>query len=559
MRPLFRAFVALLAGLAAGCGTDPGNDINGPVDLVSCTSSNTLSLTLGVGQYQIVDPVHQTPCVALPASVDAQEYVVVAYSGNGVSTQNGVYANYAFQSQTRSVASVGGSALSYWTPGAPQRVPSTPRQFEQALRTAERTLAASPARHFGAIAMPPAAPPLVGDRDSFYVCATSACSTFKRVGATVKYAGAPGVIYQDDNQAAVAEPYTTADFQQLGAMFDNYLYPADTTAFGRESDINSDQHIAILITPQVNALTTDCSSGRVIGYTFANDLVPGARGSNGREMFYTLSTAPATASCTAVTREGALGALPSTLIHELQHMISFNQHVLLRNGLDQDIWLNEGLSHFAEELGWRTVPPVQCGGNCFSQFASDNISNAYDYLVNPEGEYLIAPESGDGTLPERGAAWLFLRWLADHYSTDSILGTQFTRALGQSTTVGAARIAQVTGIDFPWLVGEWQLANWTSDLNGFPIGGLLTYHSWNFRSLFALNYGTVFNKRYPLTPDSTSGGYSHAGTLYGGSGRTVRFKLPGGSPGVMLRMAGSKGNAPIDATILPNLAIVRIQ
>ncbi|MES1260067.1 MAG: hypothetical protein ABUL71_05675, partial [Gemmatimonadota bacterium] len=300
--------------------------------------------------------------------------------------------------------------------------------FERRLRLAERVLAASPARRFGALAAPPAAPPALGDRDSFYVCASSACTTFKRIGATVRYAGAPGVIYQDDNQPAGAEAITGDDFQQLGSMFDSYLYPADTTAFGRESDINGDRHIAILMSPQVNALTTDCSGGRVIGYTFANDLVPGAPGSNGRAMFYTLTTAPATTTCTAVPRTGALTALPSTLIHELQHMISFNQHVLLRNGADQDIWLNEGLSHFAEELGWRTVPPAFCAGNCFGEFAGDNVGNAYDYLVNPEAEYLIAPESGDGTLPERGAAWLFVRWLADHYSTDSLLGTQFTRA-----------------------------------------------------------------------------------------------------------------------------------
>ena len=32
----------------------------------------------------------------------------------------------------------------------------------------------------------------------------------------------------------------------------------------------------------------------------------------------------------------AYNALPATLIHELQHMISFNQHVLLRNGQDQE-------------------------------------------------------------------------------------------------------------------------------------------------------------------------------------------------------------------------------
>ena len=41
-------------------------------------------------------------------------------------------------------------------------------------------------------------------------------------------------------------------------------------------------------------------------------------------------------------------------------MISFNQHVLVRDGDAEDTWLNEGLSHYAEELGGRVVPDDLC-------------------------------------------------------------------------------------------------------------------------------------------------------------------------------------------------------
>jgi hypothetical protein len=549
-RPIF----ALLPVAMLACGSDPGND-TGVIDLTSCTVAATLPIALDVGQYRIVDPVHESSCVSLPASSSAQEYVVAAYSGYGASSADGTWEAYALQSL------VNGATAGLLGPG-PQSVrsvaSSAASRFDQGLRVAERGLAAQVTRG-AASRLPPASVPSVGDRDSFYVCAAADCTTFHRIGATVKYVGAPAIVYLDDQQAAGAEPFVAGDLVQLGQLFDNYLYAADTTAFGRESDINNDQHIAILMTPQVNALTSNCSSGRVVGYTFGKDLIPLSSHSNAREMFYTFSTSVATSSCAAVTRASALEALPSTLIHELQHMISFNQHVLLRSGVDQDVWLNEGLSHFAEELGWRTVPGSQCGGDCFSIYMSGDFGNAYAYLNNPEGEFLIAPESGDGTLPERGAAWLFIRWLADHFSTDSTLGTQFTRGLEQSTVLGAARISQLTGAEFPTLVGQWQLANWTSDLPGFPQDGILTYRSWDFRNLFALNYPGEFAKIFPLTPDSTSARYDHPGTLYAGSGRMVRYRLPAGSPGVTIRMSGSRTDGPLSSAIVPRLAIVRVQ
>ncbi len=555
--------LSVVALVACG-GVDPGNDTAGSTDLSDCTAANTIPVALAPGAFRLIDPLHQSNCVSLPASGSPQEYVVVAYSGYGVSSTNGTFADYALQSKIASTASSSVAGLGLRLPGRRVATSSlTPQVFERNLRQAERRLAANPARHFGALVMPPAAPPAVGDRDSFNVCTNVSCTTFGRVGATVVYAGAPGVLYLDDKQNAGAEQFTTADFEQLGQLFDNYLYVTDTTAFGRESDINGDQHIAILITPAVNALTSDCTNGRVIGFTFANDLVPSAVGSNAREMFYVLTTSVATSLCSAVTRASALAQLPPTLIHELQHMISFNQHVLLRNGDDQDIWLNEGLSQFAEELGWRTVPGAQCasapGGDCFSEFVGDDISNAYNYLVDTEDTYLIAPEITDGTLPERGASWLFLRWLADHYSADSTLGTQLTRSLEQSNVLGAARIAQVTGVPFPTLVGEWQLANWTSDLPGFPQTGPIIYNSWNFRGTFALNYPAIFPEPFPLIPDSTTGDYSHPGEMPAGSGRTIRYVLPAGSPGVTIRIAGTLAGGPLDPTIVPYLAIVRIQ
>ena len=66
------------------------------------------------------------------------------------------------------------------------------------------------------------------------------------------------------------------------------------------------------------------------------------------------------------------------IIHEFQHMISFNQHVLVRGGNAEETWLNEGLSSFAEELGGRLVPDALCANtDCLTQFSLINLDNAY--------------------------------------------------------------------------------------------------------------------------------------------------------------------------------------
>jgi hypothetical protein len=552
------AAASLAAVVVGGCSSPP------PTTTVTtdtaCDSATTVAIDLPVGGSRIVDAIHDGHCILLPGSASAQEYVVVAYAGQGDATTDGVSDRYALQGNP-----AGASSVVLARQGRAFRAPYggiAAARFDSRRRADARTLAQSPSLHPSALLHRSVTPvPVVGAKDSFFVCATLDCNGFNRIGATVVYAGQSGIIYVDDHQLTGADSLTNADIVQLGTVFDQYLYPTDTVSFGRESDINGDGRVDILITPAVNGLTPDCSDGRVIGYFLANDLVPGNLGSNAREMFYAFTTAPATLDCTAVDRSRALTELPPTLIHEFQHMISFNQHVLLRGGSDQVEWLNEGLSHFAEELGARVVPDAACPAapDCFAEFANDNLLNAFSYLSNPEATFLAVPADTSPGLPERGAAWLMIRWLADHYSADTLLGTALTRNLEMSTTVGADRIAQTTGVDFATLVGNWQLANWLDNLPGFPQTGLLNYRSWNFRDVFAAGYPSVFDAPYPLVPDIATGTYARTGTLRAGSGVTVRFQLPAGSPAVPVRLAASLGGATIDGLLLPRFAVVRTQ
>ena len=91
-----------------------------------------------------------------------------------------------------------------------------------------------------------------------------------------------------------------ADLDNVGALFDDYLYPIDTTAFGRESDIDGNGVVIVLLTPRINALTRRLQpTGSVIlGYFFGLDLLPDEPNSNDGEIFYGLVPDPISASCT---------------------------------------------------------------------------------------------------------------------------------------------------------------------------------------------------------------------------------------------------------------------
>jgi hypothetical protein len=403
-------------------------------------------------------------------------------------------------------------------------------------------------------------PPALNEKRTFQVCATSTCTSFVETTATALSVGERIAIFVDDS--APAGGYSISDLDDVRGLFDEFLYPIDTAAFGRESDVDANGVVVVLLTQLVNALSPDCNStGRIIlGYFFGADLLPKGPnnpGSNEAEVFYGLVPDPSNLECD-VTEEFARSHLPATFIHEFQHMISFNQHVLVRGGRSEDTWLNEGLSHFAEELAGRQVPDIECPNSlsCFNDFVvRGNLSNAFDYLSAPEEFFLIEPGSSTGKLEERGANWLFVRWLADHFAADTVLGTELTRRLVATSQTGAANVEAQTGENFSALVGEWQLANYLDDLPGFSEPtARLRYRSWNFREE-AVEQGSS----YALVPDSTDGiDYTHSGVLRAGSGRHVRVVQAPGAAAVDLKLTTPTGSA-LASDLDPRIALVRVR
>ncbi len=201
-------------------------------------------------------------------------------------------------------------------------------------------------------------------------------------------------------------------------------------------------------------------------------------------------------------------------------------------------------------------------GTRFSQFAIGDVTNAYDYLSDEEDNFLIEPQGSLGRLPERGANWLFVRWLVDHFDSDST-GANITKALLSTNATGSANVEAVTGSQFATLVTQWQMANYLDDLSGFTDAtGQLSYKSWRFRTTFASLHQQdpgFFPLAYPLAPDTvTDVAYDHAGTIRGGSAHHILVEMPPSGRAVQVKLTGN-GTAAIDASIAARFGVARIR
>jgi len=314
-------------------------------------------------------------------------------------------------------------------------------------------------------------------------------------------------------------------------------------------------------------------TGFVAGFFFGLDLDPQFRNdsrSNKGEVFYSIVADPTGKLSCKHSVIDVQRFVPVTFIHEFQHMISFNQHVLVRSGSSEVLWLNEGFSHYAEELGGRSyetqpdAPVSTCViGTTQCRFYGGDLIDAYTYL-DSTGKHFLLPTSGIGTLAERGAAWMFVRYVVDRYSggTTAAQWNAFTRRLLQTTNTGAQNVAAVTGAPFETVVSRWALANYVSDLPGFPTPAELKYDSWSYRSTFAsLNAqaDTVFKKPFPLVPTVSEGrSVLLAGTLRAGSGIYHRATQSPGDPGFTLQFTSANGGL-FNVVLVPRLNVIRIR
>lgn len=545
--------IPLLASASAAACKDAAAPAPSAPFVAACAGAPVLPLSPGA---DTVLTLGEKPCVQLAPGAAAAEYLAVPFSGAGFGTPTGVYSRFLLTVDNAT------QATALLSPRVEEPAPDVATAFHRALR--ERDEGIAPAVRAAALGRPQvrAAPAVVGESRLFSVCADRQCSTFASVTATAREVGRTIAIFVDDN--APPGGYLPADLAATRALVDDYLLPTDTLAFGGVSDIDGNGQVLIVLTPAVNRLSTDCptTGSLVTGYFTGLDLLPGQPGSNGGEVFYGLVPDPGGSFC-VVSAAKALNVLPVTMMHELQHMISYNQHVLVRGGSAELSWMNEGLSHFAEELGGRAAPdaPGSTRGSRFTQFVLGNLDNAFGYLARPDNYFLVTPTLSTGSLGERGANWLFVRWLVDQFGGTN--PNAFTRKLVQTTRLGLDNVESNTGGSFATLAGQWLTTLFTeSDSTLLHPNPRLQLTSWNlqatFASLRAQDPGR-FPRAYPLQPDTTvNGRLALSGAMLGGSGAFLRVRRAAGAGTFGLFLADSTGKT-LRPGLVPSLAIYRLR
>jgi hypothetical protein len=535
---------------------------SGPGRLSSC-GSNATPVSLGVAAYTSIDATTDSGCVTFAANTaaDTAEYLVLPWSAGGTpgsSTPFTLVSGGAAATAIAMARTFGNSpSLGSGTPSphGPLAV-AFDRFLRESGRTRRYTLPAGTNLSAQATQYAvPSAPPVVGDKRTFKVCAKMDCSSFDNVGAVAKSVGVHIAIYVDT--LAPSPGLTQSDLDSLKGVFDTRLYTLDTLTFGHVSDIDNNSVVIVLMTNTVNKLvsTTSCnnSNSYVAGFFFPADLAPGiSQNYNNGEIFYSIVADPSgTLSC-AHKAADVNDVTPVTFTHEFQHMINFVEHVLVKGGNGEEGWLDEGLSKYAEEIAGRSFGDNQH----FAQFAISAVYDGYQYLLDPGSSPLMIPED-TGSLAEVGASWLFTRYIVDQFG-DSLPGKLVRTAMS-----GASNVTAQTGQPFAQTVAHWALANWVANLSNFSAPPELQYKSWNFRHTFDtlhVQNPQVFPRSYPLVPIvSLSNAVNVSGKLWSGSGEYVRVMQPPNGAAFALHLGGQPNSTAVGSSIVPRLVVLRIR
>ncbi|HEV2146228.1 MAG TPA: hypothetical protein VGR37_02305 [Longimicrobiaceae bacterium] len=518
--------------------------------------------------------------IILPGFADGAEYVYVPFNASESAT-----AQLELQVQGTNVLPPTGASAS--RAAGPSRAaiplpgdPPEDARWHLRLRQREsreltplvRAAAAAPDFSRAAAGAIPAAPAL-GDVLEINANAEQPCrQPDLRRGRVVALSGRAVVV---EDLANPSGGFSEAEYRNVAQVFDTLIYPVSVRNFGEPryaSFIAPQERIILFYTRAVNDLTAPGSNSYVGGFFFGRDLYPrqpqgrfeACPASNQAPIMYLLAPDPRGEAGSVRSRDFVLRVTLGTVAHEFQHLINQARRLFVTAGAQpfEEVWLNEGLSHIAEELMFyhstRLGPRENIGPaalvtphvlQMFFTYQVSNFGRYISYLENPDTTALI----GVDDLPTRGASWAFLRYAADQEPGEDAL---FFRRLVDGVGSGVPNLARALPVSPIDLMQSWTVSVFTDDaLPGVVFPPLYQQPSWNFRSVitgFKNAQGTPLHPGYPLRVSALTA-QEQTFRLKPGGAAFLRFRVPAGEEAVIRTTAG--GTVPGERL---RISVVRI-
>ncbi len=335
-------------------------------------------------------------------------------------------------------------------------------------------------------------------------------------------------------------------YAHYAATFDTLIAPLAEGAFGTPSDIDGNGRVILFFTQEVNRLSSPGSESFVGGFFFSRDLFP-AEGSpnlsacpasNEAEILYLLVPDPwGQVNENPRSLDFVQRMTDATLVHEYQHLINAARrlHINRSAGFPEATWLNEGLSHIAEELLFyrsSDLSPrsnldvetlLQGDGRRVDALNRHQLANAQRFRTFLRAPAVNSPLNNTDRLATRGASWHFLRYVADRREGSD---AAFLRSLVNGSVTGRDNLAAAVGGngELQRLLADWSVALYTDS----RIPGVNTRFrdlSWNHASIFkALDQQSGHsNPAYPLATIPLSSGEEKPLRAMGGGSLFLRF------------------------------------
>jgi Bacterial Ig-like domain (group 1) len=406
----------------------------------------------------------------------------------------------------------------------------------------------------------------IGDIISLNVSDES-CDNAEMRGFRVTAVGTKSIVLADTLNPA--NGFSSPDYARFADRFDNLVYPLDVGNFGAPSDIDGNGKVAILFTKKVNELTPANSPYFVGGFFHPRDVFmktgPATditcATSNEGEMFYMLVPDPSGQVNGNTHTLGFVDTLTTSILaHEFQHLINATRRVYVNNTFVdfEESWLNEGLSHLAEELLYYQETGIQPRQNLndnaihsdpakyqiWKADAGSNLSRFLSYVEDPGS---ASPLDSDDALATRGATWAFLRYAVDRlFASDASVWARFTN----TESLGLTTLEEGLLTDPVPVLADFAVANYLDDL-GISSDPRYTHKSWNFRDIYAKTFGSkqtgVFVPLgfYPILLTGVPDNVVTGATVRGSSASYFRLSVGAGKEALLTFNSGSGTPSPL--------------